>query len=228
MRQEPLCMAMPLSLIHICFELYNYEFQNRNVRLNVHNNYARKGPSLSNSTPYRALRGRDYSGGIMAYFSNNYGRSSSNSLNAQATKGSTLQYVLNFGSDNGKAGTDYDLSNVTLEEWNSNPASYNNNDRTSPAATITYMDYPFPAPRGDVIEVYTGGDTSSGNNLVTYAVGDNGMGATRPARDLYDTMILTEMEGGAKSSATLSADQVSPFFEELEKRTGRDYSEFKT
>lgn len=219
------------SILYNCnygFELYNYEFQNRNVRLNVHNNYARKGPSLSNSTPYRALRGRDYSGGIMAYFSNNYGRSSSNSLNAQATKGSTLQYVLNFGSDNGKAGTDYDLSNVTLEEWNSNPASYNNNDRTSPAATITYMDYPFPAPRGDVIEVYTGGDTSSGNNLVTYAVGDNGMGATRPARDLYDTMILTEMEGGAKSSATLSADQVSPFFEELEKRTGRDYSEFKT
>ena len=109
----------------------------------------------------------------MAYFSNNYGRSSSNSLNAQATKGSTLQYVLNFGSDNGKAGTDYDLSNVTLEEWNSNPASYNNNDRTSPAATITYMDYPFPAPRGlSLIHIFYAGDIAAAVGLKNTTTGD--------------------------------------------------------
>lgn len=210
------------------YDLFNYEWQDKNAKMNVYNNYARKGPSLSNATPYRAGRGREYSGGIMAYFEGNYGKGSSNGLQEKATNNGAIATELEFGSENKNPGNpDRDLSNVTLDEWNNNPASYDNNGKSSPAATFTYMTYPFPAPRGDVMEVYENGNTSSNNNIVSYALDDNGMGATRPARDLYDTMLLTEMKGGTDSSATLSAEEVSPFFDELEKRTGRDYSEFK-
>ncbi len=200
------------------YDLFNYEWQDKNAKMNVYNNYARKGPSLSNATPYRAGRGREYSGGIMAYFEGNYGKGSSNGLQEKATNNGAIATELEFGSENKNPGNpDRDLSNVTLDEWNNNPASYDNNGKSSPAATFTYMTYPFPAPRGDVMEVYENGNTSSNNNIVSYALDDNGMGATRPARDLYDTMLLTEMKGGTDSSATLSAEEVSPFFDELKR-----------
>lgn len=218
------------------YDLYNYEWQNKNAKMNVHHNYARMGPSVSNKTPFRAGRGRNYSGGIMAYFVGNYsGNAKATTPSAQktATNAGSIKTVLNFGSDNGKAGTDYDLSNVTLDEWNTNPASYDNMGKQSNAATLTYMTYPFPAPRGDVMDVVQSDGSIS---IVDYALDDNGMGATRPARDLYDTMMLKEMKlGGTYSSgniyslkASLKESEVSPFFEELERRTGLDYTDYKT
>ena len=218
------------------YDLYNYEWQNKNAKMNVYNNYARMGPSVSNGTPFRAGRGREYSGGIMAYFKGNYkgnAKDATPSSVGTATNAGTIKTVLNFGSTNGKAGTDYDLSNVTLDEWNSNPASYDNLGKSENAATLTYMTYPFPAPRGDVMDVI---DEDGSISLVNYAMDDNGMGATRPARDLYDTMMLKEMKlGGTYSSgniyslkASLKESEVTPFFEELERRTGLDYSEYKT
>ena len=50
------------------FDIYNYEWQDKNAKMNVYNNWARKGPSMSNATPYRAGRGRVYSGGAMVCF----------------------------------------------------------------------------------------------------------------------------------------------------------------
>lgn len=212
------------------YDLFNYEWQDKNAKMNVYNNYARKGPSLSNATPYRAGRGRDYSGGVFAYFEGNYVRNASDGLQESATNNGKIKYMLQFGTDNGYgADSPYNLSNVTLDEWSTNPASYDNDGKTSgSAATFTYMTYPFPAPRGEALEVFENGNTSGTNNIVNYASDDNGMGATRPARDLYDTMIMEEMLTGNHSRASLDEDEVAPFFEELEKRTGRDYSEFKT
>ena len=218
------------------YDLYNYEWQNKNAKMNVHNNYARMGPSVSNATPFRAGRGRNYSGGIMAYFKGNYkgnAKDSSPTSVSTAKNAGSIKTVLNFGSDNKQPGTDYDLSNVTLDEWNNNPASYDNMGKNSVAATLTYMTYPFPAPRGDVMNVVAEDGSIS---LVNYAIDDNGMGVTRPARDLYDTMILKEMKLGGtynKSNiyslkASMKESEVTPFFEELERRTGLDYSEYKT
>lgn len=202
------------------FDIYNYEWQDKNAKMNVYNNWARKGPSMSNATPYRAGRGRVYSGGAMVYFKENYGVKDKTTLQERATNASgSFHYVLDFGSENGKPGTNYDLSNVTYEEWNNNPASYDNEGKIAIAATLTYMNYPFPAPRGNVL---------ASNKLTTYAQSDNGMGATRPARDLYDTMAMVEMQNGTSKSNKLTAEEVSPFFEELERRTGNDYSEYKT
>lgn len=215
------------------FDMFNYEWQNKNAKMNIYNNYARMGPSMSNGTPYRAGRGRDYSGGIMVYFENNYGKGTSEGLQSKATNNGAIKKELEFGSDNGaEPGSAFDLSNVTLDEWNTNPASYDNNGKKSPAATLTYMPYPFPAPRGDVMEVMDG----STNNIKNYAVSDNGMGATKPARDLYDTMILKEMRSGGRYNksdpyslkVSLDESEITPFFEELERRTDIDYSAYKT
>lgn len=218
------------------YDLYNYEWQNKNAKMNVHHNYARMGPSVSNGTPFRAGRGRNYAGGIMAYFEGNYkgnAKDSKPTALATATNAGSIKTVLNFGSDNKQPGTDYDLSNVTLDEWNTNPASYDNMGKNANAATLTYMTYPFPAPRGDVMDVVASDGSIS---IVDYALDDNGMGATRPARDLYDTMMLKEMKLGGtynKSNiyslrASLKESEVTPFFEELERRTGNDYSVYKT
>lgn len=219
------------------YDLFNYEWQDKNAKMNIHNNYARMGPSLSNGTPFRSGRGRDYAGGIMAYFDGNF-RNNSGAIAEinKATNNGAIKYDLNFGKTN-SAGDKYDLSNVTLDEWNNNPLSYDNNGKKSPAATMTYMDYPFPAPRGDVMVVYQDKiqDTAH-NNIVNHAISDNGMGATRPARDLYDTMIIKEMRTGGKYvkdkpytlQANLTEAEVVPFFDELERRTGLDYSAYKT
>lgn len=216
------------NLLYNCgngFDLYNYEWMNRNSKMNVHGNYARKGPSLSNGTPYRMGRGREYAGGVMCYFEDNYGSGGSESLQETATQNSSgpkFKKILTFGETNGSAGTDYDLSNVTLTEWDENPVSYDNNNKTSPGATFTYMTYPFPAPRGEVL-------SGSKSSIMDYALDENnGMGATKPSRDLYDTMIMKEAEGGTATKATLSKEEVTPFFEQLEYHTGLDYSEYKT
>lgn len=218
------------------YDMYNYEWKNKNVRMNVYNNYALMGPSASNGTPYRAGRGRDYSGGIMIYFKGNYkgnAKDSRPSACLTAANPGSVKTVLNFGSDNNKAGTDYDLSNVTFDEWNNNPASYDNMGGSLNAATLTYMEYPFAAPHAEIMEVV--GENGS-NNIINYALSDNGMGATRPARDLYDTMVMKEMQLGGTYNrsniyslkASLDSSEVAPFFEELEKRTGNDYSAYKT
>ena len=216
------------------FDMCNYESPSKNMHMNVYSNFACRGPSLSNATPYRAIRGREYAGGVMTYFKGNLSNMSGvgtatafpvnsasilTSAKSDGTRVQTIDKVLNFGSDNDIAGTDYDLSNVTLDEWNSNPISYDNNGKKYPGATLTYMTYPFPAPRGEVLKPTT---------LVDYAMGDNGMGATRPARDLYDTMILKEVKGGSSKTASMTVEEVTPFFEALEKRTGLDYSTYKT
>ena len=228
------------NLLYNCgngFDLYNYEYQNRNSKMNVYNNYARKGPSLSNATPYRAGRGRAYAGGIMAYFKNNYGIKSDNKLQSQATKHDGISKVLTFGSQNSSYGANYDLTNVTLDEWDNNPLSYDNNGKSSTAATFTYMDYPFPAPRGEVIteDSVINGEADDDKdlpqmpkNLLNYMYDhDEGAGATKPTRDLYDQMSMREVEGNAASKATLSSSVTSAYFDELEKRTGEDYSEYK-
>lgn len=227
------------------YDLYNYEWQNKNAKMNVYNNYARMGPSVSNGTPFRAGRGRNYSGGIMAYFKGNYkgnAKDAKPSPLSEATNAGSIKTVLKFGSKNQKFNDKgelifdepkYYLDNVTLDEWNNNPDSYDNMGKNEVAATLTYMTYPFPAPRGDVMDVIAEDGSIS---LVNYAMDDNGMGATRPARDLYDTMMLKEMKLGGtynKSNiyslkASLKESEVTPFFEELERRTGLDYSEYKT
>lgn len=226
------CADVYNNILYNCgngIESYNYEFQNRNIRLNVYNNFALRGPNMSNATLFRVGRGRDYSGGIMTYFKDNYKQNSVYSaptdVNIASNLSNSIKKVLNFGSDNNMAGTDYDLSSVTFDEWNDNPASYDNNGKTSPAATLTYMEYPFAAPRAEVMEVVAEDGT---NNLVGYAVDDNGMGATRPARDLYDTMIMKELQLGETIKASLDESEVTPFFEELERRTGNDYTDYKT
>ena len=213
------------NLLYNCgngFDMYNYEWMNRNSKMNIYGNYARKGPNISNATPFRAGRGRAYAGGIMVYFANNYGKSTSDGLQTSATKVENIADVVTFGKTNGNAGNPYDLSNVTLDEWNTNPLSYDNNGKKNPAATLTYMTYPFPAPRGNVLT----GDKDSIMNYVKDA--NNGMGATKPARDLYDTMIVQEARSGAPTNATLDEATVSSFFDALEARTGRDYSAYKT
>lgn len=227
------------------YDLFNYEWQNKNAKMNVYNNYARMGPNFSNGTPYRMGRGREYSGGIMAYFTENYkettksGKQRFENLN-QATNNGGVDKVLKFGYENSSYGEAYNLTNVTLDEWNNNPLSYDNQGKKKVAATMAYMQYPFPAPRGDIMDVFQDKITEdSKNNIINLAISDNGMGATRPARDLYDTMVLEEMLIGGEHKGkeesqmyslkvNLSEDRVSPFFEELERRTGLDYSAFKT
>lgn len=215
------------------YDLYNYEWQDKNAKMNVYNNYAEDGPSLSNATPYRMGRGRDYSGGILAYFKGNTKGNVKNkpsAVNEASGPNGIKEYKLRFGTDNGRPGTAYDQSNITLDEWVTNPVSYDNNGKKSPAASFTYMTYPFPAPRGDVMDVVA---ADGSNNILNYALDeDNGMGATKPARDLYDTMIMKEVKLGGTAKAnnlTASLDEsvVAPFFKELEKRTGLDYSQFK-
>lgn len=215
------------------YDLYNYEWQDKNAKMNVYNNYAEDGPSLSNATPYRMGRGRDYSGGILAYFNGNTKgsvKSKPSAVKEASGPNGIKEYKLHFGTDNGRPGTAYDQSNITLDEWVTNPVSYDNNGKKSPAASFTYMTYPFPAPRGDVMDVVA---SDGSNNIVKYALDkDDGMGATKPARDLYDTMIMKEVQLGGtpkKNDVTgvLSESEVTPFFEELEKRTGLDYSQFK-
>ena len=207
------------------FDIYNYEWQNKNSKMNVYNNYARKGPNVSNGTPFRAGRGRNYAGGAMVYFVENYGKDSNDNLQQTATnEKNTFAKVLYFGQENKSAGEAYDLSNVTLDEWNNNPLSYDNNNKSSSAATLTYMDYPFPAPRGYVLP----GDKDS---LMSYVKNDRGdgqtMGATKPTRDLYDQMIIQEARS-ASSKGSLDESVVSDYFQKLEDRTGLDYSKFKT
>ena len=99
------------------FDIYNYEWQDKNSKMNVYNNYARKGPNVLNGTPYRAGRGRNYSGGAMVYFVENYGQGSNDTLQQTATNENTsFAKVLYFGQENTSAGAAYDLSNVTLEQ----------------------------------------------------------------------------------------------------------------
>ena len=45
-----------------------------------------KGPSMSNATPYRAGRGRVYSGGAMVYFKENYGVKDKTTLQEKSNK----------------------------------------------------------------------------------------------------------------------------------------------
>lgn len=238
------CLEAYNNLLYNCqngFDIFNNEWQDKNSKMNIYNNYARMGPTNNNKFPYRGSRS-NYSGGVMVYFAGNYTENSSNKPTAvdqvsnYQNKGGTsdpFEYILRFGQDNGKKGTDYDLSNVTLDEWNINPASYNNKDKSAHAATLTHMDYPFPAPRGEVLSA-VGEDGTL--NLVEYALKDNGMGVTRPTRDLYDTMLLREMElGGSYNSknlyslkADLSEETISSYFDKLQSRTNIDYSPYKT
>ena len=206
------------------FDIYNYEGQNRNAKYSVHDNFARKGNSLSNGTPYRIGRGRNYSGGVIVYYANNYTSDSTDSgfkevADASIIDGSVpTKGVLNFGKDGGSSKV-ADLSSMTLDEWDNDPRSYDNNNKSKSAATIAYMDYPLPAPRGDIIPV-----TGEGldNTLVRYALDEEGlsqgMGATKPARDLYDTMIMAEVKSGNTKAVSLTKSQVSPFFQQLEAR----------
>lgn len=237
------------NLLYNCgngFDINNYEWQDKNAKMNVYNNHARTGPNQSNSTPYRAGRGRVYAGGIMVYYGNNYSDKNGKNPVSRAKyttakvydengketgKVDTVHYTLDFGKENagtynaGYPASAYDLRNVTLKQWDTNPASYNNEGKSDRAATMTYMDYKFPAPRGEVMDVING----NSNNIVEYARSENGVGATRPARDLYDTMIIKEMTTGSRSSASMTADEVAPFFDALEARVeGLDYSAYKT
>lgn len=219
------------NLLYNCgngFDIHNYEWQDKNAKMNVYKNFARKGPTISNSTPYRSGRGRAYSGGVMVYFDDNYGRGESTDKQEKAVNDkSTFAKVLDFGKTNGTAGNKYDLSNVTLDEWNSNPDSYDNLGKSSSAATITYMDYAFPAPRGNALDVFTGNT----NNIINSVLGGKGngagAGATRPGRDLYDTMMMKEMQGGTQKTAKMTAEEVEPFFKEITKRTGIDYTNYR-
>ncbi len=212
------------------FDIYNYEGQNRNGKYNVHDNFARAGAVQSNNTPYRIGRGRAYSGGVIAYFKNNFtsntqngnGKSDAELTNvAAATIASNSvpeKGILYFGRDGG-ASKDADLSSMTFEEWDNDPRSYDNNNKSDTAATLTYMDYPLPAPRGEIIPV---SGTGLDNTLVKYALNEEGlgkgMGCTQPARDLYDTMIMTEMKAGVNKNISMTKSQVSPFFNQLEAR----------
>ncbi len=206
------------------FDIYNYEAQNRNAKYSVHDNFARKGNTLSNATPYRIGRGRAYSGGVIAYYANNYtsgGTDNGFSEVATATIISSSvpsKGIMRFGRDEGSSKV-ADLSSMTLDEWDNDPRSYDNDNKNTTAATIAYMDYPLPAPRGDVIQVVGEG---LDNTLVRYALDEEGlsqgMGATKPARDLYDTMIMAEVKSGNTKAVSLTKSQVSPFFKELEAR----------
>lgn len=110
----------------------------------------------------------------MVYFKENYGVKDKTTLQERATNASgSFHYVLDFGSENGKPGTNYDLSNVTYEEWNNNPASYDNEGKIAIAATLTYMNYPFPAPRGNVL---------ASNKLTTYAQSDKWNGCNKTGK----------------------------------------------
>ncbi len=203
------------------FDVYNYEGQNRNALYNVHDNFARGGSVQSNKTPFRVGRGRDYSGGVLCYYNNNY-TSGQNNAKGFGEASPTNQNVpsngiMNFGiKEDGKVA---DLSSITLDEWNNDPRSYDNNNKSTVAGTNAYMDYPLPAPRGDIIPV-EGADLE--NSLVKYALNEDGlgqgMGATKPARDLYDTMVMAEMKAGTTGSVGLTKSQVSPFFNQLEAR----------
>lgn len=204
-------------------DAYNYEYSKKNVKYNIYNNSAISGALQNNSTPYRAGVGRNYSGGEMVYFSENYGLKNSTSLQPAFNYTVSFNKTLYFGSDNNAPGSDYDLSNITASEWDNNPISFGKANNNNTVGILTYMNFPFPAPRGDVINVYS----NSKNNILQYALNDNGMGAVKPARDLYDTMELSEAKNGRNKSVTLSAQEVSPFFAELEKRTGLDYSDYK-
>lgn len=222
------------NLIFDCksgFDICNYEWQDKIVKMNIHNNMARKGPSFDNTAPYRAFRGRNYSGGVMVYFDENYGIKNSADLQKEVTgQAASVAHTLTFGKENNLPRTDYDLRNVTYREWLNNPASYDNDNKSTIAATITYMTYPFPAPRGDIMDVWAEGVSPttkvSGNNIIEYALDENGMGATRPARDLYDTMIFKEVEAGTGKNIEISEEDVEAFFVELEKRTGIDYHNY--
>lgn len=233
------CLDAYNNLLFNCengYDIFNNEWQDKNSKMNVYNNYARMGPVNSNIRPYRGNRS-NYAGGVMVYFDGNYTENDTNvptkvervSNYQDKGKNDPFEYMLWFGTDNGMPGTDYDLSNVTLDEWNSNPASYNNKDKSAQAASLTHMDYPFPAPRGNVLDAV---DENGNLVLVNYALGENGMGVTRPTRDLYDTMLMRELEIGGKYgkkiTADLSEDQVFAYFEKLEQRTGIDYSPYKT
>ena len=221
------------NLLYHCsagFDIYNYEWQDKNSKMNVYNNFARKGPRFSNDKPYRSGRGRTYAGGVMVYFDGNYGRGSSDGAQTTTTiEKSTLKRSLYFGETNSKEGEAYDLSNVTLDEWDNNPLSYDNGGKQTSAATLTYMNYPFPAPRGYVLP----GDKSS---IMGYAENKSGdgqsMGATKPARDVYDQMVIAEALVGDKgensTAVSLSQDAMDKYFSKLEDRTGLDYSKFKT
>lgn len=208
-------------------DVLNYEFLNKNISVNVYNNYARTGPSLSNSVPYRAGRGREYSGGVAVYFAGNV--KDGKAVNGFNSVMSIKESKLHFGTDNDRPGTEFDQSNITLDEWMNNPVSYDNNNSAS-AATLTYMNYPFAAPRAEIIDTAAEGGT---DNLIDYTSDKyRGAGATKPGRDLYDTMVMKEMQlGGTYRKAltpTLDQNVVTPFFEKLEARTGLDYSAYKT
>lgn len=234
------CLDAYNNLLFICengFDIFNNEWQDKTSKMNIYNNYARMGPVNNNARPYRGNRS-NYAGGVMTYFTGNYTENDTNvptkvdRVSNYQDKGGTsdpFEYMLWFGSDNDMPGTDYDLSNVTLDEWNSNPASYDNKDKSAHAATLTHMDYPFPAPRGNVLDAVA---EDGSLNLVNYALGENGMGVTRPNRDLYDTMLIREMELGGKYgkaiTADLSEEQTAAYFDMLEQRTAINYSPYKT
>ncbi len=238
------------NLLYACgngFDIYNYETQGQNSKYNIYENMARRGSVQPNSTPYRAGRGRVYSGGVMFYYDDNYsGAGSSNPSEVSAASIVTMtdlndkkqdsvnsSGILHFGKN--ESGKVAGLESITFDEWDNDPRSYDNNDKQPPAATLVYMDYKLPAPRGNVMHVSGGG---TDNTIVSYAIGENGqgtgMGAIRPARDLYDTMIIAELKKGGNGSkkvdekASLTKEQVVPFFEALEARdSSLDYSKHR-
>ena len=123
-----------------------YEWQDKNAKMNVYNNWARKGPSMSNATPYRAGRGRVYSGGAMVYFKENYGVKDKTTLQERATNASgSFHYVLDFWVERMASREQImNLSNVTYEEWNNNPASYDNERKNCHCGNIDIYELSFP------------------------------------------------------------------------------------
>ncbi len=214
------------NLLYDCgngFDVYNYETQGQNSKYNVYQNFMRTGPTQSNKTPLRIGRGRAYAGGVMGYVEDNYytGENNDSSFIAvtNGIENVPTNGILNFGEAN--LGKVADLSNITLSDWDNDPRSYDNNNKQNPAGTITYMDYPFPAPRGDVIDI-DNNEPGVNNPLVKYALDEDGlgqgMGVTKPARDLYDTMIMAELKAGKVTQTGLTKSQVAPFFDALERR----------
>ncbi|HIW56642.1 MAG TPA: fibronectin type III domain-containing protein [Firmicutes bacterium] len=204
-------------------DIFNSAPANKVFKTNMRSNFVVSGPVQRVTRIARVARQSEINGGTMLYMDGNYYNYSGQSIQNDHVRATSYQDELDFGVDNGEYGSDYDLSSVTLEEWENNPASYRVDGETPPP--IVYGNYPFYAPTGYIMSVF---DESGANNLINYAVTDESIGANRPARDLYDTMKLAEIRGRTATTASLTSDETAAYFEELEKRTGLDLSEYKT
>lgn len=209
----------------VAVDLYYSSNRNINFKSNIRNNYFKRDPVYSGQTRARVYRS-DTRGGNMLYFDGNY--VNVGSFNGSDSLHSTLSSVygykntLKFGATNGSAGA-YDLSNVSLDDWFENPASYLG-ETAANGLPFVYADYPVYSLNDNVMDVLDG---NGGNNLLNYSVSDKNIGANRPTRDLYDTMTLAEIAGGLSTSASLEYDEVAAYFTELEKHTGMDFGGWK-